>query len=121
MASLALLTGVTLLVVGLGGYFGTGAAHPTALIPAALGALIAGAGLLARNERWRMHAMHVAVLVALVGAVACLLKLVGLLWGPAGRPVATASQVLTLVICTGFVVAAVRSFIEARRARAGAS
>jgi fucose 4-O-acetylase-like acetyltransferase len=121
MPNLALLVGVALIAVGLGGYVGTGAAHPTALIPAALGVLIAGAGLLARNDRLRMHAMHAAVLVALLGALACLFKLLGLLSGPTGRPVAMASQALTFIICTGFVVSAVRSFIEARRNRAGAS
>jgi len=120
MPTLALFVGVTLVAVGLGAYFGTGAHAPTALIPAALGVLIAGAGLVARNPRLRMHAMHVAVLVALLGVLGCIpgvLALPSLLAGTAPRPVAVVAQVVTFVLCLAFVVSAVRSFIEARRSR----
>jgi hypothetical protein len=123
MPTLALLVGVILVAIGLGTFVGTGAHAPTALIPAALGVLIALAGLLARNPRLRMHAMHVAVLVALLGALGCVpgvLKLPALLGGTAERPVAAVAQVLTFVVCLAFVVLAVRSFIEARRSRASA-
>jgi hypothetical protein len=124
MPTLALLVGVALVAIGLGAFVGTGAHAPTALIPAALGLLIAISGLLARNPRLRMHAMHGAVLVALLGALGCvpgLLKLPALLEGTAERPVAVVAQIVTFVVCLGFVVTAVRSFIEARRGRAGAS
>lgn len=123
MPTLALLVGVILVAIGLGTFVGTGAHAPTALIPAALGVLIALAGLLARNPRLRMHAMHVAVLVALLGALGCvpgLLRLPALLGGTAERPVAVVAQVLTFVVCLAFVAIAVRSFIEARRSRASA-
>lgn len=123
MPTLALLVGVTLVAIGLGAFVGTGAHAPTALIPAALGALIAVAGLVARNPRLRMHAMHVAVLVALLGALGCvpgLLQIPALVGGTAARPVAVVSQIVTLVICLAFVVSAVRSFIEARKSRASA-
>ena len=120
MPTLALFVGVTLVAVGLGGYFGTGAHAPTALIPAALGVLIAAAGLAARNPRLRMHAMHVAVLVALVGVLGCIpgvLRLPALFAGTADRPVAVVAQAVTFVVCLAFVVGAVRSFVEARRSR----
>ena len=123
MPTLALLVGVILVAIGLGTFVGTGAHAPTALIPAALGVLIALAGLLARTPRLRMHAMHVAVLVALLGALGCvpgLLRLPALLGGTAERPVAVVAQVLTFVVCLAFVAIAVRSFIEARRSRASA-
>lgn len=123
MPTLALLVGVILVAIGLGTFVGTGAHAPTALIPAALGVLIALAGLLARNPRLRMHAMHVAVLVALLGALGCVpgvLKLPTLLGGTAERPVAVGAQVITFVVCLAFVAIAVRSFIEARRSRASA-
>jgi len=123
MPTLALLVGVVLIAIGVGTFVGTGARAPTALIPAVLGALISAAGLLARNPRLRMHAMHVAVLVALVGVLGCipgLLKLPALLAGTAERPVAVVAQLVTLVVCLAFVVSAVRSFIEARRSRASA-
>jgi len=123
MSTLALLVGVILVAIGLGTFVGTGAHAPTALIPAALGVLIALAGLVARAPRLRMHAMHVAVLVALLGALGCvpgLLRLPALLGGTAERPVAVVAQVLTFVVCLAFVAIAVRSFIEARRSRASA-
>ncbi len=123
MPTLALLVGVVLVAIGLGTYLGTGAHAPTALIPAALGVLIAAAGALARNPRLRMHAMHVAVLVALIGVLGCIpgvLKLPALLGGTAERPIAVVAQIVTLVVCLAFVVSAVRSFIEARRSRASA-
>jgi len=123
MPTLALLVGAVLVAIGLGTYLGTGAHSGTALIPAALGVLIGLAGLVARNPRLRMHAMHVAVLVALLGVLGCIpgvLKLPALLDGTAQRPVAVAAQLATFVICLAFVVSAVRSFIEARRSRASA-
>jgi hypothetical protein len=122
MPILSLSVGVVLLAVGLGGFIGTGAHAPTALIPAALGVLLIASGLVARNARARMHAMHAAVLVALVGALGCLpgvFRLPALLAGqPVARPVAVASQCITFVLCAAFVVVAVRSFIQARRSRA---
>jgi len=123
MPTLALLVGIVLVAIGLGTYVGTGAHAPTALIPAGLGVLIALAGLLARNPRLRMHAMHAAVLVALLGILGCIpgvLRLPALLGGTAERPVAVIAQLVTLVVCLAFVVSAVRSFIEARRGRASA-
>ena len=123
MPTLALVTGGVLVAIGLGTYLGTGSHAPTALIPAALGVLIAIAGLLARNPRLRMHAMHVAVLVALLGVLGCipgLLRLPALLGGTAERPVAVMAQLITFVVCLAFVVSAVRSFIEARRSRESA-
>ena len=123
MPTLALLVGVALVALGLGTYLGTGAHAPTALIPVALGVPIAAAGLLARNPRLRMHAMHVAVLVALLGVLGCIpgvLRIPALLGGTAERPVAVVAQTVTFAICLAFVVSAVRSFIEARRSRASA-
>jgi hypothetical protein len=123
MPTLALVTGGVLVAIGLGTYLGTGSHAPTALIPAALGVLIAIAGLLARNPRLRMHAMHVAVLVALLGVLGCIpgvLRLPALLGGTAERPVAVMAQLITFVVCLAFVVSAVRSFIEARRSRESA-
>jgi len=125
MANLAVLVGVALVAVGLGAYVGTGSQTPHALIPVLIGVLLGVSGLVARNERYRMHAMHFAVLVALLGAVGCLrgvFQLPGLIDGSGHVPaVAILEQCLTFVLCTAFVVTAVRSFIAARRARAGQS
>jgi len=120
MPALALLAGLVLIAVGVGTYVATGAHAPTALIPAAIGVLIAAAGLLARIARLRMHAMHVAVLVALLGGLICVWKLAALAVTGPSRPVAMAEQGITAVVCLAFVVSAVRSFREARRSRASA-
>jgi hypothetical protein len=98
----------------------TGAVSLTALIPAAFGVVLAIAGVLARNDRMRMHAMHAAVLVALLGFVGSARGLLGIgtvLDGTAARPAAVVAQAIMAVLTLGYVVLAVRSFIEARRRR----
>lgn len=70
MPLLSIIFGLLLSVVGLIGFLGTGATHYTALIPCGLGVLLILSGLVARKEKLRPHAMHVAVLVSLVGFVA---------------------------------------------------
>ena len=123
MASLAVLVGVALVAVGLGAYVGTGAHTPHAMIPALIGVLLAASGLAARQERYRMHAMHFAVLVALLGAVGTLrgvFQLPDLLTGTGKVPaIAVIEQCVTFILSAAFVVTAVRSFIAARRARTG--
>jgi hypothetical protein len=125
MANLAILVGVALVAVGLGGYLGSGAHTPHALIPALIGVLVGGSGLVARDERYRKHAMHFGVLVALLGAAGSLrgvFQLPDLLAGTGHVPaLAVIEQCVTFILCTAFVVTAVRSFIAARRARTGQS
>jgi len=55
-----------MILLGAGGFFATGAEHPTALMPAAAGILLIVLGLLARNPKLRMHAMHGAALIGLL-------------------------------------------------------
>ena len=116
MASTTILFGVLLIALGLLGYFGTGTASLTALIPAAFGLLLLVLGFLARSEGLRKHAMHGAAAVALVGFVAVLGRL---LRTPPGVVAAAAywSQVAMAVLTGVFVALCVRSFIAARRAR----
>jgi uncharacterized membrane protein HdeD (DUF308 family) len=112
--------GAALIVLGLGGYVLTGAVSLTALIPAAFGLLLVLAGVLARNDRWRMHAMHAAVLVALVGFLGSFRGLLGLAKvfdGTAARPAAIVSQTIMALLTLAYIVVAVRSFIAARKAR----
>ncbi|MEX2356073.1 MAG: hypothetical protein WD535_03460 [Thermaerobacterales bacterium] len=120
MARAALSAGILLILVGLIGYFGTGTTSITALIPAFLGLPIAVLGKVAENERLRKHAMHGAVLIALlglIGSIGGLFALPGYLAGAtAERPVALLSEAATAIITLVFIVASVRSFIQARRA-----
>lgn len=55
-----------MILLGAGGFFATGAEHPTALMPAAAGILLIVLGLLVRNPKLRMHAMHGAALIGLL-------------------------------------------------------
>jgi hypothetical protein len=118
--SLTIALGVALIIVGLAGYVLTGAVSLTALIPAAFGLLIAVAGLIARDPRMRKHAMHAAVLIALIGflgSVRGVLQLGALFDGTAARPAAVVSQTIMAVLTLGYIVMAVRSFVQARASR----
>ncbi len=124
MAAITLALGASLIVLGVAGYVLTGAVSVTALIPAAFGVLFVLAGLLARSDRWRMHAMHAAVLVALLGFLGSARGLLGLgkvFDGTAVRPAAIVAQTIMALLTLGYIVVAVRSFIQARKARRAAA
>ena len=120
MPATTIALGAALTLLGLGGYFLTGATSLTALIPAAFGVLLVLTGVLARDARWRMHAMHAAVLIALLGFLGSARGLLGLgklLDGTAVRPAAIVSQTIMALLTLAYIVVAVRSFIQARKAR----
>ena len=108
------------MLLGIGGYQGSGHASVTALIPAAFGVPLVLLGLLARSERYRMHAMHGAVLLGLLGVLGTLrgvFRLPSAFAGTLERPFAVYAQSAMAVLCAAFVALCVRSFIAARRAR----
>jgi protein-S-isoprenylcysteine O-methyltransferase Ste14 len=118
---IAIAVGVVLVVVGVWAYTASGGADasPTALIPAMLGLLLVLAGLVGlRGGTARRHAMHAAAAVALLGVLGSLGQLVA---SPAAASdhagIARTAGVLNLLLCAAFLVAAVRSFRAARRAR----
>jgi hypothetical protein len=119
MPYVTMALGSLLFLIGVGFYFGTGATSVTALIPAFLGIPIEIAGFLALREGWRKHAMHAAVLLALLGFLGSargLVQLPALLRGAElARPAAVAAQSITAALCLVFVGLAVASFIRARR------
>lgn len=117
MPSTTIALGSVLIVLGLAGYFLTGAVSLTALIPAAFGLVLALSGLLAREERKRKHAMHTAVVVALLGFLGSfrgLLQIGDVVDGTAARPAAIVVQTIMAVLTLGYIVMAVRSFVKAR-------
>ena len=122
MAFTTIVFGLLLIALGVGGYFGTGRASLTAMIPAIPGVLFILLGVMARDARYRMHAMHAAAALALAGFVAMipggLVPLVKWAGGtePA-RPAAVISRSIMAGLMLLFVVICVRSFISARRAR----
>jgi hypothetical protein len=117
MPSLTRVAGFLLVLLGVVGYLGTGAASITALIPAFFGALFLVLALLARNPQMRKHVMHAAVALALIGAVAVVPRILsGINAGEIRRP-AVQSQIAMAAILAVYVALGVKSFIDARRAR----
>jgi len=114
--------GIVLILLGLGGYFGSGMASPTALIPSIFGVLLAILGGIAmKGGNVRKHAMHVAAMVGLIGIIGVLPRLIPALMKQiqgseeAPAPMALASQILMFLLCAIFVGLCVRSFIQARK------
>jgi|SRR4029453_7543829 hypothetical protein len=123
MPATTIALGVALIVLGLAGYILTGAVSLTALIPAAFGLLFALVGLLAGDDRRRMHAIHAAVVIALLGFLGSFRGLLGIgkvFDGTAVRPAAIVAQTIMALLTLGYIVIAVRSFVQARRARRAA-
>jgi hypothetical protein len=113
------LFGLILIVLGVASYLLTGRASVTALIPAFFGAVLVICALIARNESVRKHAMHAAVAIGLLGALASLARGVpAALAGDAMRP-AVLSQLIMGVLLLVYVALGVQSFIAARKARLG--
>ncbi|HEX8249062.1 MAG TPA: hypothetical protein VF599_12865 [Pyrinomonadaceae bacterium] len=120
MPSTAIACGILLILIGIIGYlYGmmNGNASLTALIPAAFGLVLAILGAAARaKENLRMHLMHGAVLVGLLGFLA----IIGDFIRTGFRFEASAaviSKILTALVCLIFVILCVKSFIDARRSR----
>jgi hypothetical protein len=117
---LTLWIGGLLVATGVIAYIASAAASVTALIPAFVGILLVVAGLIARNPNAHRHAIHAALVIALVGALGSLMnvaKIGDLFAGTAERPAAIIVSAIMLVLLLVYVVAGVRSFIAARRAR----
>jgi len=113
------LFGLLLIVLGIASYVLTDRTSVTALIPAFFGAVLVICALVARNEAARKHAMHAAVAVGLLGALAALGRGVpAALAGDATRP-AVLSQLAMGVLLLIYVALGVQSFIAARKARMG--
>lgn len=121
MAKVTMGFGAVLVVLGLVGYFGSGASSPTALIPSVVGLILLGLGAAARNPDRRAMTMHIAAAIALVGLLGSAMGLADLGDLLAGndleRPWAVGVQSAMSVILLAYLVMAVRSFRAARRNR----
>lgn len=116
MTTTTQITGAILIAVGVIAYIATGLASATALIPAAVGVVILILGLVARRAGAHQHAIHAALVVALLGALAHIMPLTGIA-EPTGASIAA---LLTILVCVVYLIMGVRSFIAARRAREAA-
>jgi hypothetical protein len=117
---IALAVGIVLIVVGGWAYLASGpGASPTALIPALLGLGLAVAGLVGlRGGQARRHAMHAAAVVALIGVLGSSYQLIARpSAGSEHADIAQTAGLLNLALCGGFLVLAIWSFVQARRAR----
>ena len=113
------LFGLILIVLGVASYMLTGRTSLTAMIPAIFGAVLVICALIARaNEGARKHAMHAAVAVGLIGAIAALARGIPAALVDASRP-AVLSQLAMGVLLVVYVALGVQSFIAARKARLG--
>jgi uncharacterized membrane protein len=116
MPKVSIVFGFLLSALGLYGYFGMGMVSITALIPLFIGVPVIILGLLAFNEKRikdSMHAASVLVLLGLIGSVYRFLQkiILGNLDG------SSLILIIMSVLCIIFLILAINSFIEARKAR----
>lgn len=125
MAKVTIGVSVFLILLGVVSYFATGMVSVTALIPAFFGVVLLLIGWLALRPNLRMHAMHGAVLLALLGlggSFGGVVKAMKWIGGTApDRPAAVVVQTIMAVVLVVYVILCVRSFIDARRNRTAAS
>ena len=122
LAKVTLVFAVLLIVLGLIGYFGTGAVHPTALIPTWFGAALGVFGLLAMSpsESRRKLFMHVNVTIGLLGFIGAGFRAAqefvhASSTGKSLDPIAVGAQIAMAGLLLIYVIMCVRSFIAARR------
>ncbi|MBK1833871.1 hypothetical protein [Roseibacillus ishigakijimensis] len=120
MPQKGILTGSILIAVALIGYFASGMASWTALIPAIAGLPILLCSLVARKDHLLKHGMHGAAVFALLGFLAPLGRLIPTaIKGEFVFNLATAIMLAMLVICGFFLFLCIQSFKAARRAKQG--
>ena len=121
MPFISIICGTLLTLIGAVGYiYGltTEKASVTALIPAFFGVVLFILGLLANaKENLRKHLMHAAIVVALLGFIMPVGRLVSKL-GDLTMSAAVVSQIAMSAVCLVFVILAVKSLVVARRDRA---
>lgn len=112
--------GILLVVIGIIGYFATGMASLTALIPVVFGAVFYLLGAIGEKEGRRKIAMHLAQLLALLAIIGTFTGILDVFsWMGGNQEVnimAAGVRALMALLCIGYLVLGVKSFIDARRA-----
>ena len=116
MPFITVLAGLLLVVIGLGFGLTSEATSFTKYLPAVFGLVFVVCGAVAFRPAARKHAIHLALVVALLGALGTGMRIPTTL-GQDGSAKALASQALTLLTCAGYIALGIRSFIAARKAR----
>jgi len=115
------ITAFLLILVGVVAYVTADSASITALFPAVVGIVLGVLGLIAQAPKFRRDAVHIAVLVGLLGIVAFLpnaIKLPQLLTGTTvERPLAVTVSAVTVVILIAYLALSIRAFRRAKKAR----
>ena len=111
--------GIILIVLGLVGFFVTGMQSVTALIPTFFGIVFLILGLIARKESARKMAMHIAMVIALLGIIGTfsgLIKFYTLITGgEVIRPAAVIAQSIMALLLITYLAMGVKTFIDARK------
>ena len=116
MPKISVVFGILLSVLGLYGYFGMGRVSITALIPVFIGIPIIILGVLAFDENKIKHSMHAASVLILLGLIGSVYRLAHkIILGNIDE--SSIILILMSVLCIIFLILAVNSFIEARKAR----
>lgn len=119
---LSINIGILLTLLGILSYILTDFVSITALIPAFFGIVFAGLGFWGKNsESMRKHTMHASLLLALLGLAGSFSGLLALIGAFSGimpeRMGAVVSQSIMAVLCILFLIAGIKSFVDARKAR----
>lgn len=116
MPRLTIGLGGILVLLGIIAYIATAFASATALIPSALGVILVISGII--GVKRPKIGIHIALVVALIGALGTLMQvssLPALFAGEADRPGAVITGSIAFVLLVVYLVLGVRSFIRARR------
>lgn len=120
VARLTTVFGALLVVLGLVSYFGLGRESITALIPAFFGLPLLVLGWLMNDPAKVKHAGHAAALLALLGLAGSFRGVPNtvtlLQGGEVQRPEASVAQSIMAALCLVFVLLAIKSFVDVRRA-----
>lgn len=119
MPHLAMTFGALLTLLGVGVWLATGADHVTSLIPAFFGVPLLLTGLAGLKAALRMHAMHLAAGIALLGVLGALGRPISKLASGDGVALGLPliSQLMMAALCGVFLVLCIKSFVDARRRR----
>lgn len=114
MATKTISLGVALIVLGVIVTIASSSGSATSLIPAFIGVVFVGLGLVARAKPdLNHHLMHASAVVALIAILGSL----GSAIGRSAEGWALFAQVATIVLCAGYLVLAVQSFRRGRLSR----
>ena len=114
MPIVGIMQGFFLIVIGIIFYlFPEDKQSVTALIPSFIGLGLLIPGYLAyTNENMKIHAMHAAVLVSLIGTLGGAMGLPDMIAGDFNRP--TIARLLLLIFCGEYMIFSIMSFRAAR-------